>query len=334
MRRPSRAMPVPSRRTFLAAAAGAAIALSRRAVAQLPPKLLRVGDVGVLPREAPIIVAFEARMAELGYLQGKNFVFEYVQVPSIEAFPAGYAEVAARKVDVMMSGGNEPALRAARAAAGAIPIVFFAIDFDPLEKGYVASLARPGGNITGIIVQQLDLARKRVELTREALPQAKQLGLLWDAASRDQAEAAAAAARAIGLAPRLIEVGGQSPDYVSAFERMADALGEPVLMPASPQFYRDRVTIERVLRARRISAIAAFRENAEAGALMSYGVDLVSLFRDIAGFVDRVARGAKPADLPVERSTRFHLAVNLRIAKALGIVLPPAILTRADEVIE
>jgi putative ABC transport system substrate-binding protein len=275
----------------------------------------------VQPSDSPIYVAFRKRMAELGYREDRYFEFEYIQTPSIDAYDASFRELAARKPDIVIAAGNEPALRAARAAAGALPIVFLAIDFDPVAKGYVASLARPDGNITGIFVHPLELATKRIELVREALPQARYLGLIWDASSRDQAEAAAAAAKSLGFEPRSIEVTGESPDYAAA-------------IPAGPIFLRDRATIGRLLLEQRIPAIGAFREIVEAGAVMSYGIDLVGLFRDVASIVDQIAKGAKPAELPILQSSRFDLAVNLKTATALGITLPAAFTARADEVIE
>jgi putative tryptophan/tyrosine transport system substrate-binding protein len=323
-----------SRRTILAAATGAFLAGATRGVAQTPPKMLRVGYVGIQPHDAPIYRAFQQRMAELGYHAGGNFAFEYLQAPSVEAYPASYAELVARKPDIILAAGSEPALRAAQAVAGTLPIVFLAIDFDPLAKGYVVSLARPGGNITGIFVQQLELARKRTELAHELLPTATRLGLFWDMATREQAEAAAETARAVGLAPRLIEVTGQPPDYARAFAAMADAPSEPVAIPAGAIFLRDRAEIDQLSRQLHVPMIAAFRENAAAGALMSYGADLVDLFRDIADVVDRVAKGAKPAELPIEPPAHFHMALNLKTAAALGIAIPSAFLARADEVIE
>jgi putative tryptophan/tyrosine transport system substrate-binding protein len=313
---------------------GGATAWPLAGYAQQAVSALRVGFVGIQPRDAPIYIAFRKRMSELGYQEGKNFTFEYVQAPSIDTYDASFHELAARKPDIVLAAGNEPALRAARAAAGTLPIVFLAIDFDPVERGYVASLARPGGNITGIFVHPIELAAKRIELVREALPQARRLGLIWDASSRDQAEAAANAAQSLGFEPRRIEVAGQPPDYAAALAQMDDAPGEPIVIPAGPIFLRDRTTIERLLLERRIPSIGAFREIAEAGALVSYGVDLLGLFRDVAGVVDKVAKGSKPAELPIVPSSRFHLAVNLKTAKALGIEVPPTLLARADEVIE
>jgi ABC-type uncharacterized transport system substrate-binding protein len=321
------------RREFFVTLGAGVVTFPLIARAQQTARVLRVGLVGGQPRDAAIYVAFRKRMAELGY-RDNYFTFEYIQTPSIDAYEASFRELAARKPDIVIAAGNEPALRAARAAVGTLPIVFLALDFDPVGKGYVASLARPGGNITGIFVHPLELAAKRVELLRESLPQARHLGLIWDASSRDQVEAAAVAAKSLNFEPRRIEVTDQPPDYAAAFDQMADMPGEPVVIPAGPIFLRDRTTIGRLLLERRIPSICAFREIAEAGAVMSYGVDLTGLFRDAAGVVDQIAKGAKPAELPILQSSRFYLAINLKSVKALGITLPTSFTARADEVIE
>ncbi len=296
--------------------------------------VLRVGWAGINPRTAPIFGGFTKRMVELGYQEGKNFALEYLHINSTQEYQPAYAELARRKPDIFVVFGTELALRAALAAAGALPIVLVAIDFDPLEKGYVASLARPGGNVTGLFVRQIELAAKRVELTRQALPKAHILGLWWDAASHNQVEAAAATARSLGLEPRLIEVRGQSRDYAETLGRMADARGEPLMIAASPEFFRDLGAIMPLLLARRTPAIAPFREFVEAGALMSYGVDLTTLCRDLADYVDRIAKGTKPAELPMAQPTHFEMAVNLKTAALLDIPLPASLIARADGVIE
>jgi len=298
------------------------------------PKMLRVGYSGIMPRDAPHYAAFEKRMAELGYQQGRNFTFEYIQAPSIEGYQHTYSELAARKVDIMLAGGNEPALRAARAAAGVAPIVFIAVDFDPVEKGYVASLARPGGNTTGVFVSQLELAGKRIEFLRETFPNARRVGLFWDVASREQAVAAAAASEKLSFEPRLLELTGEPPNYVAAMRPMDESPGEPLVIPASPLFLRDRATIARLLLERGTPSICAFREVMEAGALMSYGVNLVEVFRDVAYFVDQVAKGAKAGEVPVRQPSHFHIAFNLKTARLLGLEIQPSLLARADEVIE
>jgi putative tryptophan/tyrosine transport system substrate-binding protein len=153
-------------------------------------------------------------------------------------------------------------------------------------------------------------------------------------ASRDQAGAAAAVATRFGFEPHLIEAIGQPPDYVAALARMADTPGALMLIPASPQFYRDRVALFGLLLERRISSVAAFPEQAEAGALLSYGVGLVGVLKDVARYIDRIAKGSNPAELPVEQPTHFGFTINLRTAKTLGITLPTSLLLRADEVLE
>jgi putative ABC transport system substrate-binding protein len=207
---------------------------------------------------------------------------------------------------VFLAVGSEPALRAALSAADGKPIAFLAVDFDPLAKGYVANLSHPGGNVTGIFVRQIELAAKRVEIAREAFPRANLVGIAFDTLSREQGETAAEAARKLGLELRMIEVKGEQ-GYNSAFEAMDDARGQPIILPAGPMFLRDRAAIAQALLKRRIPSIAAFRENLEAGALISYGFDLMGLFYDIASYVQRLAGGAKPSDMPIEQSPRFYL---------------------------
>ena len=200
------------RRAFITLLGGAAAAWPLAARAQSQLKMLRVGFVGIQPRESWLYATFLERMTELGYQEGRNFTFEYIQTPNIEGYEKGYRELAARKVDVFLAVGNERALRAALSAAEGRPIAFLAIDFDPLAKGYVASLSQPGGNVTGIFVRQLELAAKRVEIAREAFPSAKVVGIAFDTVSREQRDAAAEAARKLGLEPRIIEVKSQQ-DY-------------------------------------------------------------------------------------------------------------------------
>jgi len=246
------------RRKFLVTLGGAAAAWPLAAGAQLQPKMLRVGFVGIQPRESPFYTNFLKRMAELGYQEGRNFAFEYIQTPDIEGYEKNYRELATRKIDVFLAVGNERALRAALSAADGKPIAFLAIDFDPLAKGYVANLSRPGGNVTGIFVRQLELAAKRVEIAREAFPRATVVGIAFDTVSGEQRDAAVEAARKLGLEPRMIEVKGER-GYGGAFGAMDDARGQPLILPAGPMFFRDRAAIAQALLERRIPSIAAWR---------------------------------------------------------------------------
>src|SRR5262249_26604998 len=304
------------RRDFITLLVGAAAAWPPALRAQLQPKMLRVGFVGMLPRESPLYTNFLKRMAELGYQEGRNFAFEYIQTPDIEGYEKNYRDLAARKVDVFLAVGNERALRAALSVADGKPIAFLAIDFDPLAKGYLANLSRPGGNVTGIFVRETELAAKRVEIAREAFPRATLVGIAFDALSHEQGDAAAEAARKLGLEPRMVEVKGEQ-GYAGAFGAMDNARGQPIILPAGGMVLRDRAAIAQALLERRIPSIAAFRENMEASALISYGFDLMGLFYDIASYVQRLGGGAKPSDMPIEQSPRFYMAVNLKTAASL-----------------
>jgi len=326
-------MTVTIGRRELLAALGTAVAWPFAARAQLQPKTLRVGYVGMQPREFPLYTVFLNRMAELGYQEGRNFTFDYIQTPDIEGYEKDYRELAARKVDVFLAVGNERALRAALLAAEGKPIAFLAVDFDPLARGYVSSLSRPGGNVTGIFVRQVELAAKRIEIAREAFPRATVVGIVFDRVSPEQRDAAAEAARKFGLEPRMIEVKGEQ-GYGRAFSAMDDARGQPIILPAGPTFLRDRVAIAQALLERRIPSIAAFRENMEAGALISYGFDLMGLFYDIASYVNQIARGAKPSNMPIGQSPRFYMAINLKTAASLGVSLSDVFVARANEVRE
>jgi putative tryptophan/tyrosine transport system substrate-binding protein len=320
------------RREFITLLGGAA-AWPLAARAQQQPKMLRIGFVGMQPRQSPLYANFLKRMAELGYQEDRNFTFDYIQTSNIDGYEKNYRELARRKVDVFLAVGNEPALRAALSAAEGRPIAFLAVDFDPLAKGYVTNLSRPGGNLTGIFVRQLELAAKRVEIAREAFPRATLVGIAFDAVSREQRDATAEAARKLGLEARMIELSGEQ-GYAGAFGTMDDARGQPIILPAGPTFLRDGAAIAQALLERRIPSVAAFRENTEAGALISYGFDLMGLFYDIASYVHRIAGGAKPSDIPIEQSPRFYMAVNLKTAASLGLSLSDVFVARANQVIE
>jgi len=221
----------------------------------------------IAPRSAPHIIAFVERMAVLGFREGDTFALEHVPVASIKGYEAAFHKLARRNVDIYVAFGNEVAAAAARTAAQGRPMVLLALTFDPLAKGYAASLAHPGGNITGVFARQVELAAKRVELIREALPRARRVALLWDSASRDQATAAQAEARRLALATDLIEIRGEPPDYAAALASISDADQVPVVIPESPVFVRDQAALGKLLLERRLPAIGAAKEDAQAGAL-------------------------------------------------------------------
>jgi putative ABC transport system substrate-binding protein len=321
------------RRDFIKVAAGSAI--TRPFVARAQQRSpLRVGAASVQSRSAPIYVAFANRMAELGYEEGRNFTLEFVQAPSVSGYGAAFQEIANRGVDIVMATGPEENLRAAIGAAGSRPIVMIAIDFDPFVRGYVKSLARPGGNITGLFFQQLDLAVKRAQLLRDAFPALSGATVFWDQVSADQWQALKRAGAALAMHLSGIEFHERPFDYEQALTQAAPEDRAALLVMASPQFALDRARLpEFALQHRMLSAFYT-REYVDMGGFFSYGVSFTGMFRHAADYVDRIARGAQPDDLPIEQPTKYELVINLKTAKALGVTLPQNLLVAADEVIE
>jgi putative ABC transport system substrate-binding protein len=323
------------RREFIILFGGAAGAWPLAARAQQPGKLPTIGFLGTdVSIWGPYTAAFVQRLRELGWIGNQTVAIEYRWG---EGRDDRFAEIAAEfvrlKVDVILTFGT-PSVLAAKKATAAIPIVFAAAG-DPVGTGIVASLARPGGNVTGMSIQQTDLVGKRLELLREILPDLRRLAILADIGSPNSAlemAEAHAAARGLGLdvvTPEVRRAGDILPAF-KAFKDRADALyvcGAPLLTTA-----RTRISILAV--GARLPTVHGFREYAEAGGLMSYGPNLPDLFRRAAGYVDKILRGAKPADIPVEQPTKFDLVLNLTTAQAVGLDVPPTLLARADEVIE
>ncbi len=296
--------------------------------------MLRVGLVSAQPSTAPNLAAFKQRMAELGYDEGKSLMLDYVHAATIEAWEAGYREIEARKVDIIIASGPEISLKAALATSGTRPIVMIAIDYDPLALGYVTNFARPGGNITGVFLQQIELTIKRLQIMRDAFPDQKIATVFWDPISALQLATAHNASPGFGFELTGVELSTPPYDYEQAFASVPLAARGHLFVLNSPYFFRDRARLADFALRNRLPSNVALREYVEAGGLMSYGPSITGMYRRAAEYVDRIARGAKPGELPIEQPTTFELVVNLRTAKALGLTLPPAILTRADEVIE
>jgi putative ABC transport system substrate-binding protein len=247
---------------------------------------------------------------------------------------AGASELALWKADVLVAFGPELALQAAATARPTVPIVVAAVNFDPIASGYVQSLARPGGNVTGVVARQTELAAKQIELLAEALPGRNRFGVLWDMHSADQFKAAEREAHRRGLVLRSFKLENPPYDFAAAFLALARDGVQVVLVLSSPLFVQQAVRIGSLAIEHRLPTIYILKHYVEAGGLISYGVDFTLLMRRTASFVAKILRGAKPADLPVELATHFEFVVNLKTAKALGITLPTETLLRADEVIE
>ena len=210
----------------------------------------------------------------------------------------------------------------------------FAVNFDPIERGYVTSLAQPGGNITGVIVRPLDLARKQIDLLRQAFPDRNRLAVLYDAQSADQFTAATQAASSLNLQVQALKLEIPSYDFAGAFEAAAKGGAQFMLVQSSPAFTKHRTELAELAIKHRLPTMFTFRHYVDHGGLMSYGVEFPPLWRRTADYVARILKGAKPAELPIEQPTKFELAVNLKTAKALGVTIPNGILLAADEVIE
>ena len=304
--------------------------------AQQPVKLPAIGFLGASSPEqaSQWLVAFVKRLRELGWIEGRTVAIEYRWA---EANSERYSEIAAElvglKVDVIVTWASAPVL-AAKQATTLIPIVF-AAQMDPVGAGVVASLARPGGNVTGMSIQQTDTAGKRIELLREVVPRLGRLAILANAgapgAVLEMREVQTTAAT-LGIEVTPIEI-RQADEIVSAIGPLkgrADAL----YVATDPLIFSNRTRINALAQDERLPTIYGSREYVDAGALMSYGPNWADLFRHAAEQVDKILRGAKPADIPVEQPTKFYLIINLKTAKALGLEIPPTLLARADEVIE
>jgi len=321
------------RRGFITLLGGAATwPLAARA--QQPTKLPTIGFLGTTTLSAMggWVAAFVQRLRELGWIEGRNIAIEYRWA---EARSERYGEIAAElvqsKVDVIVT--TAPAFPAVQRATSVIPIVFALSPADPVAAGFVASLARPGGNATGLSMLSADTAGKRVELLREIVPGIRRLAVMVNLGFPDavqEGSEAHAAASALGLEVVKLEI-RRPQDIASSFESLkADAL----YVTTDALFNANRIRINTFALSARLPTIYPFREHVEAGGLMSYGVNIPDLFRRAAGYVDRILRGAKPADLPVEQPSKFDLIVNLTTAKALGLTVPESFLVRADGVIE
>jgi putative ABC transport system substrate-binding protein len=319
------------RRTFIAGLGGA-VAWPMAARAQPASPTLRVGTVSVNPRSSPFFVAFEQRLAELGYQEGKNFTFEFIQTPNPDGYESGFRELIARKVDILFTGGTELALKSALSVTTTLPIVIFATDYDPFARGYLKSLARPNNNVTGVFLQQIELTVKRLQLVKEAFPDMQAATVFWDRISADQWSAARNVSGNLALRLAGVELREQPYDYDQALAKAAPEYRKNLFVLASPFFFRDRARLAELALHNHILSVFVFREWVDAGGLMSYGPSFIGMYRRVAELVDR--RGAKASDLPVEQPTKYELVINLKTAKAVGITVPPSLLARTDEVIE
>jgi putative ABC transport system substrate-binding protein len=324
------------RRKFLATLLGGAAAWPLAARAQQSGRLIRIGVLGPTLNNPPAVEqyqAFRTQLAELGFREGQNLTIDYLHLDDPRGPFVVAAELVRSRPDLIVTTGPETSLQAVVGASGFIPVVIIAINFDPLARGYIPSLARPEGNITGFVFQQLELAQKQVELLTQAFPDRTRLAMLFDALS-GQIDAAERAAKALNLQVHALRLENPPYDFDAAFRDGAAGGAQMALVLSSPFFLPQRDRIVALANAHRLPSMFIVKHWAEAGGLMSYGADFPLMFRRAADYVARILKGTKPADLPVEQATKFELVVNLKTARAIGIELPTAILLRADEVIE
>jgi ABC-type uncharacterized transport system substrate-binding protein len=323
------------RREFISLVGGAAAAWPLAARGQQPVKLPTIGFLGAATASAwrPWTAVFVQRLGELGWIEGRTVAIEYRWA---EGRPERYAEIAAqfvrRKVDVVVT--VESAAPTVKEATSVIPIVF-ALANDPVAGGLVASLSRPGGNVTGLSNQGTDLAGKRSELLREIRPDLRRLAILANVGHREsvlEMDQVQATVRSLGIEVAKLEI-RRAEDIAPAFESLKGQAGALYVVP-SALVAANRTRIITFALSARLPMSFNTREYVEAGALMSYGPNFPEQFRRTAEIVDKILRGAKPADIPVEQPTKFDLVINLSTAKALGLEIPPSLLARADEVIE
>jgi putative tryptophan/tyrosine transport system substrate-binding protein len=322
------------RRTFIAALGGAAAwPLAARAQAGKTHRIGFLSQAGGL--SSPFVMAFREGLRDLGYIEGQNISIEWRFSSGPAEELASFAnELIQLKVEAIVATGG-PATRAMKRATSIIPIVM-AFSGDPVGTGLIASLNRPGENLTGLSFMSPDLSAKRLEVLVEAFPNTKRVATLWnpdDPVYALELQRTDTAARALGIILRPIEVRTRD-DFGAAFATMADENADALIAFAHTLTIQNRSSVVGLANRYRLPAMYGIREFVNDGGLMAYGPSITALYRRAATFVDKIIKGAKPADLPVEQPVKFELVINLKTAKALGFEIPPTLLARADEVIE
>ena len=326
------------RRRFVLTSLVGALAMPRVAEAQQPGKVWRVGILspgGVPdPSVATTPNLLPRNLRELGYVEGGNLIVERRFADGkIDRLPGLARELVQLKVDVIVAAGDET-IQAARDATATVPIVMV-VGSDPVARGLVASFSRPGGNITGVtVVAETVLAAKRLELIREAVPGAARIAVLGAGGPVSSIQVQEAQKAASALRVKLVVVEAPGTDYDRAFASIVAERADALFVLMSPTLTRDRKQIIDRAAKYRLPAIYQWREHVEVGGLMSYGGSLIDISRRLAAYVDKILKGARPGDLPIEQPTKYELVINLKTARTLGLNVPPTLIARADEVIE
>ena len=302
------------RRAFLEVLTGGLLAAPLvapfAAEAQTPGRVVKLGILSTVnPRTTTFTEAMIQRLRELGYLEGQNLVIEFRNAQGdVTRLPALAVELVSLNVNVIVASGPEATLQAARKATATVPIVIAAVDFDPIARGYIASLAKPGGNVTGVFLRQIELTSKRIQFLKEALPNVTRV-------------AVGSKAWSYAIHPTI------SP---TRFGRQGGGAQKRSCFSCRPVLFPQRAQVAELGLKSQLPTIGGLSQYAHAGALMSYGANLDEMFRHVALYIDKILKGAKPADIPVELPTKFELVINLKTAGALGLTIPPSLLQRAD----
>ena len=325
------------RREFLGVLGGGAAAAWPLAARAQQPAMPMIGFLSAISSYGPFLVAFRRGLAETGYVEGENVAIVYRWAEGrFDRLPELAAELVRREVTVMAMGGGSPATFAAKAATTTIPIVF-GVGEDPVKLGLVTSLARPGGNLTGVNFFNVELAAKRLELLREVVPAAARVAVLVNPDNVANTEATmrdvGAAARAMGLQIQVLKA-STSREIDAAFAALVRERPDALFVAGDSWFNSRRVQLANLTVRHALPAAFSQREIVEVGGLMSYGSDILDVYRQIGVYVGRILKGTKPADLPVVQSSKFELVINASTARMLGLTVPDKLLVAADEVIE
>jgi putative ABC transport system substrate-binding protein len=321
-------------RRRLVCGAGVALCFPLWARGQAGQRAHKLGIIvtGNNPRSAPFIAALEKRLADLGWVDGKNLTVSFIAGERRDELQRAVAALVASRVDVLVAAGPELSIEVAQKSAPAIPIVIVALNYDPVQKGYAESLARPGRNVTGVYFRNPEVGAKQVELLNVALPNVFRIGLLWTKYSADQVQPVEAVAARLRVQLEKVELRG-AQDVARTFATFKERRVGAALALGDPIIYGSRENIADIA-AKEHLPIVGQPSLAEAGALLGFGPDLNAAMAAGAEYADKILRGAIPATLPIDQPTKFILIVNLKTAKLLGIAAPQSLLLRADEVIQ
>jgi putative tryptophan/tyrosine transport system substrate-binding protein len=326
------------RRAFIAVLGGAAAWPLAAGAQHQQQKMLRIGIASANPRTFSTWVAFEERLRELAYVDGRSLTFEFIHIGrNLDRANEAMRELVNRRVDMIVDAGEKATLQAAMSATRTLPIIMLAVAYDPLAAGYVTSLAHPTGNVTGVFLRRPELIEKQLEVLAEAFPGRRRVAVLWDtsiAADESSFRAVEQTAQNLNLDVQSLRLENPPYDFIAAFAKLAEERSEVVFVLSSVFFNERAQEIAQLAIRHGLPTMFTSRRYVHAGGLLAYGPDIHDMFRLAANYVDRIARGSKPADLPIEQPTKFELALNLKTARIIGVTVPTATLLRATEVIE